>query len=539
MSIFPVVLLRMRTRSLHLLVLPCALLTAGPAAAATCFVTPSGGGNGSSWVQAANLQSALSNSACTEVWVKKGAYTPGIARSDSFRIRPGVKVYGGFAGNETALGQRNPITNLTILSGDIGSVGDASDNSYHVVYMDGTTNAGNITASTVLDGFTVSDGYASSEIARGAGLYCDGRGEGHSCSPSIANVVFDGNNAGAVGGIPNGGGGAMYNDGYGGGISSPNLNHVTFTNNHATYQGGAMFNNASTKGTSSPSLSFVTFSGNSTPGDGGAMYNFALGSNSPGASKSISNPTLSNVMFSGNSAGLNGGAMVNKGSGLNGLCIAHVSNVTFDDNHGGNGGAVYNFSNNNDNSPIFSNVTFSGNTAYDGGAMYNLGGGGVSSPVLSNVTFNNNSARHQGGAIYNYQLAGATAVTPILHNVIAWGDSAASGGAEIYNTANATATVNDSVLQGGCVPGSGVICSNVNIVDPLLGTLQNNGGFTQTQLPDGGGSAVDAGNDSICAAAPVNGLDQRGVARPQGVHCDIGAVEVAIDLIFRNGFESH
>ena len=34
---------------------------------------------------------------------------------------------------------------------------------------------------------------------------------------------------------------------------------------------------------------------------------------------------------------------------------------------------------------------------------------------------------------------------------------------------------------------------------------------------------MDAANDAICAAAPVNGLDQRGIARPQGLHCDIGA----------------
>ena len=40
-----------------------------------------------------------------------------------------------------------------------------------------------------------------------------------------------------------------------------------------------------------------------------------------------------------------------------------------------------------------------------------------------------------------------------------------------------------------------------------------------------GSAALDAADDAICAAPPVNNLDQRGIARPQGPHCDIGAVE--------------
>jgi hypothetical protein len=40
-----------------------------------------------------------------------------------------------------------------------------------------------------------------------------------------------------------------------------------------------------------------------------------------------------------------------------------------------------------------------------------------------------------------------------------------------------------------------------------------------------GSTAIDHGSDSVCAASPVNGVDQRGVSRPQGSHCDIGAYE--------------
>ena len=55
--------------------------------------------------------------------------------------------------------------------------------------------------------------------------------------------------------------------------------------------------------------------------------------------------------------------------------------------------------------------------------------------------------------------------------------------------------------------------------------MRDNGGPTQTMALGAGSAARDAGDDAICAAAPVNGRDQRGVARPQGAGCDIGAYE--------------
>jgi hypothetical protein len=57
-------------------------------------------------------------------------------------------------------------------------------------------------------------------------------------------------------------------------------------------------------------------------------------------------------------------------------------------------------------------------------------------------------------------------------------------------------------------------------VDPLLGPLADNGGGTQTHALLPGSPAIDAGNNATCLA-----IDQRGIARPQGAACDIGAVE--------------
>ena len=62
--------------------------------------------------------------------------------------------------------------------------------------------------------------------------------------------------------------------------------------------------------------------------------------------------------------------------------------------------------------------------------------------------------------------------------------------------------------------------------DPKLSSLANNGGPTQTMALQASSPAIDAGNNSVCAdALTVNDKDQRGMTRPQGPHCDIGAYE--------------
>src|SRR5262245_5177688 len=89
------------------------LALAGPAAAGTLFVDASAapGGNGSSWSSAfRDLQSALALAAPgDQIWVADGRYRP--SPSDplaSFVLPDGVAVYGGFAGGESSLAQRDP-----------------------------------------------------------------------------------------------------------------------------------------------------------------------------------------------------------------------------------------------------------------------------------------------------------------------------------------------------------------------------------------------------------------------------------------------
>ena len=117
--------------------------------------------------------------------------------------------------------------------------------------------------------------------------------------------------------------------------------------------------------------------------------------------------------------------------------------------------------------------------------------------------------------------------------MILWNDSVTDPGGsdpEIFNQGGQPA-IDHSIVKGGCPGGS--TCTNLVTGDPKLGALAYNGGFTPTFLPGAGSAAIDAGKDAGCPAT-----DQRGVARAQGAHCDIGSVEVvAYDRIFADNFD--
>ena len=65
------------------------------------------------------------------------------------------------------------------------------------------------------------------------------------------------------------------------------------------------------------------------------------------------------------------------------------------------------------------------------------------------------------------------------------------------------------------------------VLDPTSPGLKNNGGPSLTIALQEGSPAINAGDESVCAAPPVNNLDQRGYVRPGAgaTRCSIGAHE--------------
>jgi predicted outer membrane repeat protein len=293
---------------------------------------------------------------------------------------------------------------------------------------------------------------------------------------------------------------------------------VTFTVQNLTLANGsqarAIYNDAGTL-----MVTNSTFSDNSA----GAIYNYA------------GTLTVTNSTFSDNS----GGSIYNYAGTLT------VTNSTFSNNSG----AIYNDA----GMVTVTSSTFSGNSAGSGGAIFS--GGGILSHVaqltVTNSTFWDNSAG-SGGAIYKD--AGMLTVT----NSTFSGNSAGSGGA-IWDTGTAllrnTIVANSpsgdncsgSITDSGHNLDDGMTCgfsaaSSLSGTDPQLDPagLSNNGGPTQTvalctdaDVPTGctaTSPAIDAGDQAICAAQPVNNRDQRGFVRPGVGHtqCSIGAYEARI-----------
>ncbi|MBX3389052.1 MAG: hypothetical protein KF691_06305 [Phycisphaeraceae bacterium] len=165
----------------------------------------------------------LNCSNISQIWFADGTYKPGSGGTDryaAFSLRSGLALYGGFqgksraGGGETMLTQRDPVANVSIISGEIGNQADPTDNSYSPV------NAINTNTHAVLDGFTITKGYSDWS---GAGLYIE------NASPRVSNCKFSSNRAG-----------------YGGAVilsqtSLPVFTNCRFDSNTAVWGGGAIF----------------------------------------------------------------------------------------------------------------------------------------------------------------------------------------------------------------------------------------------------------------------------------------------------------
>lgn len=136
-----------------------------------------GANNGSSWIDAYTdpRDAFLNTTTNAEIWIAQGTYKRNsVDRNITFGwIQDSIRVYGGFVGNESMRNQRDWNANPTIFSGDIGVVGDSTDNAYTVFIGP----IGDLKYS-LIDGIKITGGNADGAIypgldATGGGMIVD------------------------------------------------------------------------------------------------------------------------------------------------------------------------------------------------------------------------------------------------------------------------------------------------------------------------------------------------------------------------------
>jgi hypothetical protein len=334
-------------------------------------------------------------------------------------------------------------------------------------------------------------------------------------------------------------------------------NYAGFNNSSGAPGGGGVYTGAPPNPGGGQRSSFVMTGGslisNSLPmnllSSGGGLLNEIGGT-----------ATLNGVYIAGNRAFTGGGI-------LNDQAYMTVNTSVVAGNEAFYGGGVYN----NDFNPVDGfpatmvvlRSTLSGNKATDTNCPYQLippgnvcgaGGGAFSENgelVLVNSTVAENSASTFGGGIYNLRIGQAQpgqALVRLVNSTVSANMGVREGGGLLGNTGVITAKnsiVADNQAGSGpsdCfnVPGSymsslgnnittdlrcGFVAAGDRFGSPQLSPLAANGGTTATMLPYSGSNALGGADASVCAAYPVAGVDQRGVSRPAGNGCDVGAVE--------------
>ena len=253
------------------------------------------------------------------------------------------------------------------------------------------------------------------------------------------------------------------------------------------------------------------------------------------------NLTLDHIMVTGNTMATDAGDFWQGGGGIytgEGGSLTLVDSSVTNNNAGWSGGGIYSFFN---TTTTIIRSTISGNVSNDvGGGIRMLGNATLVNSTLSG----NQSTGWYGGAIFH-----TDGVMDLVNTTVAENIAPAGGGAAIFvgtftdasatlnlvntivadnsefgcfqgffgaGTVTLTADHNNLFTDGTCNPGA----TDQVVSDSGLDPLADNGGPTLTHALVNGSLAIDAADDAVCPAE-----DQRGVARPQGAHCDIGSFE--------------
>lgn len=341
--------------------------------------------------------------------------------------------------------------------------------------------SGALGPTVVLEGVTIQNANATPNL--GGGLLI------HNGNVSLINLQVLLNSSGSGGGLANIDGTVTLtnttvseNDSqtFGGGVyngaGTLHVNGSTLDMNTTTSQrGGGIFNSTGTV-----TITESTVSGNSaTTGNGGGI-----------ASDSTGTLTISASTIMENTAGLDGGGIANQG-------VFTIENSTISGNRSGD----------------------------DGGGIHNLW---TATTELNNVTIAENISGDLTGGVYE---AGGTFN---FRNSLFAGNSDESGDPDCYGTLSSQGYNLIEFVSGNCTI-LGDITGNITGQPAYLAPLADQGGPTWTHRLMPGSPATDAANPltpgsggMACTAA-----DQRGVSRPQGAACDIGAFEQDLtELLF-------
>lgn len=445
---------------------------------ATVYVKPGGTGNGKTWVKAlGSIQGGIDAAFAKggdKVWVAEGTYYENVT------LAAGVKLFGGFVGDETALADRlsfprpDPDPDASVIDGGwAGSV---------VTVPEG------LGPGVVIDGFVITNGYsdyggggilvlysdpiirnntiAGNGATRGAGIYCVG------ASPTITDNIITGNDA----------------DDWGGGItceyeSSPSISGNTITCNSAYYYGGGV----DIETVSSPCVTGNTISDNYAEWDGGGVFVF-----------DGSDPIIECNDISGNEAGWYGGGIYVDSSSR-----AIARNLISNNSAGNDGGGLYVYY-------YSSPVVLDNIIAHNYAGWY---GGGVAvywycSPIFTNNTIVSNTSKSKGGGLALMYKATAGLYNNIVAfnstGIYAYYSTPVLRKNDVYNT--------PGINYIGLVAGTGDISKAPQFVNKAAGDYHLKG--TSPLINKGWNNAPD-----------VPTVDFDGNARIVGGTVDIGACE--------------
>lgn len=441
----------------------------------------------------------------------------------------GSGAYGGAVGSDSG-------AELTVIDSTFSGNGSANDDG-GAIYWEGdvtitdstfTSNTGRVGGAVYhSSGTLVASGSTwtgnSADNTSGGAIY-----SGSTSVLSISTSTFATNVADDFGG-------AIYNVGTAT-ISDSTFDQNTSRDDHLSVEegGGAIRHGAGTL-----TVTGSTFSGNSTLDfDGGAIHattggvvnidSSAFRDNSAddraGAIYSRDVTTVSGSTFSGNEGYYQGGAIFavgslavsesaftgNRSTGSDGGAIAAwgldpltVDSSQFSGNSGRSGGAIYLA-----NGGSFLNSTVTGNTGVSGGGIYLASDAALS---IDFVTLVSNSGSTAGANIF---LADGAATPTVRGSVI----GNPLGGGDNCSGVGSPWTIVESVADDS---SCGADFTSATWAEIALGALADNGGPTQTMMPDEASVLVGFVTDGTATA--LTSVDQRGYARVDAYTA--GAVE--------------